>query len=177
MMTTLLALAGIFLQLSFLALGGGNAIIPELQRQVVEVHPWMTSREFSELFALAQASPGPNMMIASLVGWRVAGIAGMLVSTLCQFVPSSLLVVGCVTLLNRNTNEKMKRILNSALIPLTVGLVISGGALVAGAVVHNVLQLGTIAVAVVLFMKTRLSPLILLAAGALVGLLSALYGF
>ena len=67
-MTTLFSLAFIFLQLSFLALGGGNAIIPELQRQVVDVHHWMTSREFSELFALAQASPGPNMMITSLVG-------------------------------------------------------------------------------------------------------------
>jgi hypothetical protein len=50
-MTTLFSLAFIFLQLSFLALGGGNAIIPELQRQVVDVHHWMTSREFSELFA------------------------------------------------------------------------------------------------------------------------------
>ena len=82
-MTTLFSLAFIFLQLSFLALGGGNAIIPELQRQVVDVHHWMTSREFSELFALAQAAPGPNMMITSLVGWRVAGIAGLLVSTVC----------------------------------------------------------------------------------------------
>ncbi|MCL9672143.1 chromate transporter [Citrobacter sp. MNAZ 1397] len=176
MMTTLFSLAFIFLQLSFLALGGGNAIIPELQRQVVDVHHWMTSREFSELFALAQAAPGPNMMITSLVGWRVAGIAGLLVSTVCQFIPSSLIVVACVTLWNKNTDEKMKRVLNHALVPLTVGLVISGGALVAGAVVHNALQFATIAVCIVLFLKTRLSPLILLAAGGIVGLVAALYG-
>ncbi|HAJ2508361.1 TPA: chromate transporter [Escherichia coli] len=175
-MTTMFSLAFIFLQLSFLALGGGNAIIPELQRQVVDVHHWMTSREFSELFALAQAAPGPNMMITSLVGWRVAGIAGLLVSTVCQFIPSSLIVVACVTLWNKNTDEKMKRVLNHALVPLTVGLVISGGALVAGAVIHNVLQFATIAVCIVLFLKTRLSPLILLAAGGIVGLIAALYG-
>lgn len=175
-MTTLLSLAVIFLQLSFLALGGGNAILPELQRQVVEVHHWMTSREFGELFALAQASPGPNMMITSLVGWRVAGIAGLLVATVCQFIPSSFIVVACVTLWNKNTNEKMKRVLNSALIPLTVGLVISGGALVAGAVIHDYLQLATIVVCIILFLKTRLSPLILLAAGGAVGLIAALYG-
>ena len=69
----------VFTQLSVLAFGGGNAILPEMQHQVVTVHQWMTAEQFSSLFAMAQAAPGPNMMIVPLVGWHVAGLAGLLV--------------------------------------------------------------------------------------------------
>ena len=86
---TLIAIATIFSQLSLLAFGGGNTILPEMQRQVVDVHHWMSAHEFTALFALAQAAPGPNMMIVSLVGWHVAGWSGLLVASLAKFGPSS----------------------------------------------------------------------------------------
>ena len=53
----LAGLAGIFAQLSLLAIGGVNTVLPEMQRQVVRVHGWMTPAEFAALFALAQAAP------------------------------------------------------------------------------------------------------------------------
>jgi chromate transporter len=58
MIQTLIALALIFSELSVLAFGGGNTILPEMQRQVVEIHQWMSAEEFSALFALGQAAPG-----------------------------------------------------------------------------------------------------------------------
>ena len=67
--------------LSLLAFGGANAIVPELHRQVVDVMGRMTDSEFTNLFALAQTAPGPNVMILSLVGWRLAGAAGLAVAT------------------------------------------------------------------------------------------------
>ena len=70
----------VFTQLSVLAFGGGNAILPEMQHQVVTVHQWMTAEQFSSLFAMALAAPGPNMMSVPLVGWHVAGPAGLLVT-------------------------------------------------------------------------------------------------
>ncbi len=88
-MSTLAQLAVIYGQLSLLAFGGTNAIIPEMQRQIVDVHHWMSAREFAALFALAQAAPGPNMMVVSLVGWRVAGFWGALVTTAAVAAPSS----------------------------------------------------------------------------------------
>ena len=93
MMQTLWALAQIFTQLSVLAFGGGNTILPEMQRQVVDVHGWMTAADFSALFALGQAAPGPNLMVVTLVGWHVAGWSGMLVTTLAKFGPSSIITV------------------------------------------------------------------------------------
>ena len=89
----LLTLAIVFTQLSILAFGGGNAILPEMQHQVVEVHRWLTATEFSTRLAMAQAAPGPNMMIVPLVGWHVAGPAGLFVTSLAKFGPSSLLTV------------------------------------------------------------------------------------
>ena len=90
-MTVLISLAFVFGQLSLLAFGGANSILPDLQRQVVGDHGWMSGHEFASLFALAQAAPGPNMMIVSLIGWRVGGISGTLVATVAVAVPSSLL--------------------------------------------------------------------------------------
>ena len=73
MIATLITLAVLFTQLSLLAFGGGNTILPEMQREVVEVQHWMTAETFSSLFGLAQAAPGPNLMVVTLVGWHVAG--------------------------------------------------------------------------------------------------------
>ena len=89
--STLVSLALVFMQLSLLAFGGTNSVLPEMQRQVVQVHPWLTSQEFAALFALAQAAPGPNMVVVTLIGWRVAGLAGALVTTLGVAGPSSVL--------------------------------------------------------------------------------------
>ena len=75
-------LGALYAQLSLLAVGGVVTVLPEMQRAVVEVRGWMAPAEFAALFALAQAAPGPNMMVATLVGWRVAGLPGALVATL-----------------------------------------------------------------------------------------------
>ena len=81
-----------FTQLSLIAFGGGNTILPEMQRQVVDIHHWMTAQEFSALFAMAQAAPGPNMMIVPLVGWHVAGLSGLLVTSTAKFYRHLLLL-------------------------------------------------------------------------------------
>ena len=66
-----------FVWLSLLQFGGTNTVVPEMHRQAVDIYHWMDSQTFANLFALAQLAPGPNVMIVSLVGWQVAGIAGL----------------------------------------------------------------------------------------------------
>ena len=70
-----------FVWLSLLQFGGTNTVVPEMHRQAVDVYHWMDSQTFANLFALAQLAPGPNVMIVSLVGWQVAGLAGLTVTT------------------------------------------------------------------------------------------------
>ena len=77
---TLVVLFLYFLLLSLLSVGGVNTVIPEMQRIVVETERWLTGAEFTQLFALSQAAPGPNVLITSLVGWKVAGLAGAFVA-------------------------------------------------------------------------------------------------
>ena len=69
--------------MALLAVGSGIvALIPELQRFVVENHQWMTNEQFVTAFTLAQVAPGPNIMFVTLIGWQVAGWTGALATTL-----------------------------------------------------------------------------------------------
>lgn len=169
-MGTLVALALIFTQLSLLAFGGGNTILPEMQRQVVEVHRWMSAHEFSALFALAQAAPGPNMMVVPLVGWHVAGLPGLLVSAVAKFGPSSLVTGVVLGLWRRFKDRPWRRVVQTGLVPLTVGLVAASAVLITGATGRSAGLLGLTALVAALSVATRLHPLWLLAAGALAGL-------
>ena len=73
---TLLTLAGFFAVLSLFAIGGGNSAVPEMHRYAVEVQHWLTDRQFADTFALAQLTPGPNLIIVTLIGYHVAGVLG-----------------------------------------------------------------------------------------------------
>jgi chromate transport protein ChrA len=65
-----------FAGLSLVAIGGASAVIPDLYRHLVQTNAWMTGQEFAALIALAQAAPGPNVLIVALLGWKLAGIPG-----------------------------------------------------------------------------------------------------
>lgn len=172
MTQTLIALAIIFSQLSVLAFGGGNTILPEMQRQVVEVHGWMTAADFSALFALGQAAPGPNLMVVTLVGWHVADWAGMLVTTLAKFGPSSLITIIALGLWERFKDRPWRGVIQAGIFPMTVGLVAASAALITEASVHSWLLGAITAVVALLGSASRIHPLWLLFGGALVGLLA-----
>lgn len=167
---TLLALAAIFSQLSLLAFGGGNTILPEMQRQVVEVHHWMPASEFSALFALAQAAPGPNLMIVTLIGWHVAGWAGLLVSSVAKFGPSSLVTAVALHAWERFKDRPWRSIAQRGLVPVTSGLVAASAMLIAKASDPSWIAWAITGACAVLAFRTKIHPLWLLAAGSLIGL-------
>jgi len=76
-----------FALLSLFAIGGANAAIPEMHRLAVDAQHWMTDRQFADMFAISQVSPGPNVIIVTLIGYHVAGLAGALVSPLISVDP------------------------------------------------------------------------------------------
>lgn len=171
MISVLLSLALIFTELSLLAFGGGNTILPEMQRRVVEIHHWMTPQEFSALFALAQAAPGPNLMVVPLVGWHVAGLAGLLVSSIAKFGPSSVVTAFALRAWERFKDRPWRRIVQTGLVPVTAGLV-AASAIVIGEATARSWGLAAIALGVaVTMLTTRLHPLVALAAGAALGVM------
>ena len=84
----LLTMAWTFGLMSLLAIGGANSTIPEMHRVAVEVRHWMSDAQFADMFAIAQLSPGPNVLIVTLIGYHAAGIAGALVATFAIHPPS-----------------------------------------------------------------------------------------
>ena len=91
-----------FLALSMMAIGGVMSTLSEMHRVVVDHHHWMTSTEFAEVVALSQAAPGPNILVVTLVGWKVAGFAGALVATLAMCGPTSIITLLVAWLQLRN---------------------------------------------------------------------------
>nr|WP_188471319.1 chromate transporter [Hafnia psychrotolerans] len=171
MMAILISLALLFTELSLLAFGGGNTILPEMQRAVVDVHHWMSAQEFSALFALAQAAPGPNMMIVPLIGWQIAGWSGLLVSSLAKFGPSSIVTLIVMGGWRRYKDRPWRQVIQRGLVPVTVGLVVSSGLLIANASATSLMFGGVIVLCTLLAMNKRIHPLWVLAVGALLGLM------
>ena len=167
-------IAVIFGQLSLLAFGGGNSVLPEMQRQVVEVHPWMTASEFASLYALAQAAPGPNMLVATLIGWRVAGLGGALVATLSLCAPSSLLTFCTTSLWYRFRDAAWRVLVQRGLRPVTAGLLMASAVLLTESTTTGWQTAALTIAATLVFLLTRLHPLIVLAAGAALGVLGFL---
>jgi len=166
----LVTLAVVFTQLSLLAFGGGNAILPEMQHQVATVHQWMSAEQFSSLFAMAQAAPGPNMMIVPLVGWHVAGPAGLLVTSLAKFGPSSIITIYALKFWERFKANPLRARFEKALKPITVGLVLVSAWMIADASAQNLLLVIIVVVTAVLGMFKKIHPLWVMAAGAGLGI-------
>lgn len=159
-----------FVQFSLLAVGGANAIVPELHRVVVTELHWMSGQEFAALFALAQAAPGPNVLVVSLVGWKVAGVPGAIVSLIGICLPSSLLSFWVARWWQQARGSRLTTAINGGLAPLTVGLIGAGVAMMASSHPPSLSGGALLAGCALLSWRTRLNPLWLLAAGAAAGL-------
>ena len=175
-MNRLGSLAGTFALLSLVSIGGANATLPEIHRQVVALHGWMTDETFAHLFAIAQIAPGPNILVVSLIGWHLAGFAGLAVATLAILVPSSTLAFVSGRVLARWEGARTVRVVKSGLVPIAVGLILASGLVTARSSDHAVLAWAITGVSAVMFAFTRYNPLWLLAAGAVAGLAGALLG-
>jgi len=158
-----------FFVLSLLSIGGANAVIPEIQLRVVETHHWMTNDDFAQLFALSQAAPGPNVLIVSLVGWKVAGIVGGVVAMLAMSGPSSLLTYAVAHAWERWRDAPWRIAIQRGLAPVTVGLILSSGYVLARTADHSWSAYAITGATLVLALITRLHPLWLLAIAALLG--------
>lgn len=166
-------LLGLFLNvilLGSLAIGGTQTVMPEAHRFVVDAHGWLTSKQFSDSFSLAQASPGPNVLWVTLVCLQVAGFTGAVVATLAIILPGTLGAVFVTHMSRRNPDAPLGRAIRTGLSPLTIGFVLSSGWVLVQAVNHDWRGWLLTAITVVLVLRTRFDALWLIGAGALAGI-------
>jgi chromate transporter len=159
-----------FLSLSLLAIGGANAVVPEMHRHAVEVAGWMSDKQFADLFAIAQVAPGPNIIIVTLIGYHVAGLAGALTATAAMCGPTCLLAYVLGSTWERYRDAPWRRIIQDGLVPVSIGLV-AATALVLAQVATTTWRAALVVVATALVCYfTRLNPLWPFATAALLGL-------
>jgi chromate transporter len=155
--------------LSSVSFGGFPTVLPDVH-DLVSAEGWVTNREFAEFFALSQVMPGPNMILMmSFIGLKVGGIPGAITSALATFGPPCVMYYGSYRLWDRFRETAWQRVVRRALAPLTIGLVIAGGYVMARTAGTG-WQSGLItAAAAGLILGTRLNPLWILAAGGALG--------
>ena len=157
--------------LSLLSIGGANATVPEVHRQVVDVLHWMDDATFANLVAIGQTAPGPNVLIISMVGWHMAGVLGLLVATLAVVGPSSLLAFAMGRAMTRYAAVEWIALARKALAPIAVGFMLATGIVMTRATFQGAGSLFVVAAVTGLVYKTRVSPLWGVAAGVVVGIL------
>ncbi len=166
----LLTLAGYFAMMSLLAVGGANSAVPEMHRLVVAVQLWLTDRQFADMFALAQVTPGPNVILVTLIGYHVAGIPGALVTTLAMCGPTCLFAFFVGHAMERHRGATWQAVLSRGLVPVTIGLIAASATVVATTADYNwtagALTLATAA----LCYRVQINPLWIFGAAAALGL-------
>ena len=173
--SNLLGLFTHFLVLSLLAVGGAITTIPDMHRYIVTEQHWLTDAQFTTSIAIAQAAPGPNVLFVAVLGWNVAGPLGTLATMLGSLLPSTALSLWATRWGTQRRETRGVRAFTAGLAPLTIGLLLSTGYVLALPYLrdpaHRWGALALVVVSVAVMMRTRLSPMWLVALGSVVGAL------
>ena len=167
----LLELTLYFMLLSLISVGGMPSVLPELQRYVVDVKGWVSAQEFIQIFAVGQAAPGPNILIASLVGWKVGGLPGALLALAGMCGPAAVIAWWVADLWERFRDSPWRQAIQRAIAPIVVGLILSGGYILATPDTPDWRLWAIAAASAAGMLLSKLNPLWFLAAGGALGAL------
>ena len=164
------ALAAQLALLSLISFGGIPTVLPDIHNLVVVTKGWVTDREFADLYAIARAMPGlPMILMTSLIGWKVGGLAGALACAVATSGPSCTAAFVVFRLGHRFRDVPWQRIVLRGLVPVTVGIVIASGYVLARAADSHWQATAITAAAAGLMLGTRINPLWVLATAGAVG--------
>ena len=158
-----------FMLLSMLAVGGAITTMPDMQRYLVTEQGWMNAAQFTTSVAIAQAAPGPNILFVALIGWHVAGLAGLLAAMVGIMGPSSLVALWVGRYRQRRADSLGMRAFTAGLTPLTLGLLLSTGWVLTTPTRDRWAAVALVVATVLVSAASKLSPVWLIALGAAVG--------
>lgn len=172
-MSLLIHLALTFALLSILAVGGGTAVLPEMQ--TILLHQFSIDHtQFVHIYSIGQLAPGPNMLMVLVIGYQIAGLIGAGVVLLSFFLPSSLMCFYMGRLWNHFGENPWRRSVQNALEPISIGLMCSGVYAVAKASIVSSITLALALLTLYLILRTKINPvLVILGSGGLGALLMA----
>jgi chromate transporter len=169
---TLLTLAANFALMSLFAVGGANAALPEMHRLAVEVMQWMTDQQFANMYAIAQVTPGPNVILVTLIGYHVAGLPGALVTTVAMCGPTCIFAFFFGALWERFKEARWREIVQAGVVPVSLGLIGASALVIVRVAAQHWVPIAIAVVTCVVTYTVRLNPLWIFAAAALLGLVA-----
>ena len=118
----------IFFKVGLFSFGGGYAILPLMQHEVVDVNKWISFKEFMDIVAVSQITPGPiSINLATHVGYRIGGVIGSTIATTSVILPSIIIISLIVIFLKKfNKLPVVQRVFKSLRITV-VGLILAAG--------------------------------------------------
>jgi len=163
-------LAFVFLKVGTVIFGGGFAAIPFLQHEVVDVHHWLSMREFIDGVALGQITPGPVAITAAFIGYKVLGFWGALIAALGTFLPSSLMLWGLIKVYRRVSSNALVQGFLSGVMPAVTGMLLSATVFVGRSAINGPVQAVLALLTFCLLLRFKVEPVWLILGGALVGI-------
>ena len=164
----------IFLTFSGMSLtlfGGGYVIIPAMQQVIVDGFHWLTAKEFADAIAMGQITPGPVILTATFIGYRVAGFLGACVATVAIFLPPGLVMIVLSGFLKKIKDSVVISAIFKGMRPAIVGMIFSA-AITVGKGAELVWPSALIFVTVLLLLvKYKVNVLYMIPAAGLAGIL------
>jgi chromate transporter len=172
----LLTIASIFLRIGAVTFGGGYVMVPLIEAEVVHAHGWLTHREFVEAFALGQVTPGPVLITATFIGYRVAGTLGALVATVSIFLPSLVLTVVAGSSLRRFRANRQVQAFLRGVTPAVVGLLVAAAWSIGRAGIHTWVGLLLAIACAFVLMRFRVNAFLVILGAAVLRFAVSLFG-
>jgi len=158
-----------FLKVGAFTIGGGLAMIAFIQDQVVGQFGWLTPREFIDGLALGQLTPGPVLMIAAYVGYKTAGSAGAAVAAGAAFLPSFVIMLGILPVLDRVRKLAWVRAVMKGMAPAVIGVLAVSLFRLAPAALPDPLTVAILSLTLLALVIFRIGAFKLMLAGAIIG--------
>ena len=176
-MNTYLQLIILFGGLSLMSIGGGNAVLPEMHLRSVNHFHWVTNAQFADLFSISQTAPGPSILIVGMVGYAaglpvggvLGGIVGGVVATVAMVIPAASLVYAITLFWQKAEQSKWRIAVEKGFAPLTVGLILASSLVMSRAADHDWKAYLLTAVCTLIFVKTKINPLVIVAIAGVIG--------
>jgi chromate transporter len=160
-MSKLINLIWVFALLSILAVGGGTAVLPEMERLTIYHFHWITPGEFRDMYSMGQVAPGPNMTMVLLIGYRISGALGALAVGIAFFLPDCVLTLVIHRLWDRIRDSPWRTAVQHGMAPVAIGLMVSGTYAVARLSIFNLTSLLIAAAVFVLIIWRHFNPAML----------------
>jgi chromate transporter len=157
-----------FMLLSMLAVGGAITLAPEMHRYMVSQQGWLTDAQFNASVAIAQASPGPNVLFVAVLGYNAGGLPGAAAALTGVLLPSTVFAIWATRWTHARADWLPIRAFRAGMGPVTIALIAATGWILTVETPGIAHYAVTIAAALLAW-KTRVHLLVLIAAGAVLG--------